>query len=121
MAKKARRKLEEEEASAFEFPPFDEQAYATKEFELGTGLAIAGGIAVGLGVLGWVLTVLGMPAYVPFALALTLIIASPFLIRRMRTLSNLYTTGDWASLVMLEFFGFLALWFLLLNLSPTAI
>ena len=46
MAKKVRRKLEEEEASAFEFPPFDEVAFATKEYELTYGLSLAGMIAV---------------------------------------------------------------------------
>ncbi len=121
MAKKARRKLEEEEAAAFEFPVFDEAAYASKEFELGTGLMLAGLFTVLLGVLGWVLTVAGLPSLVPFGIGLVVIGASPFVIGRLRSASSLFTKGDWAGLIMLEFFGFLALWFLLLNLSPTAL
>jgi hypothetical protein len=121
MAKKARRKLEEEEAQAFEFPPFDERAFATKEFELGTGLLLAGLLTVVIGVFCWLLTVVGLPSLVPFGIGIVLIAASPFLIRRLRSLSSLYTKGDWAGLIAMEFFGFLALWFLLLNLAPTSL
>jgi hypothetical protein len=121
MAKKARRKLEEEEAAAFEFPPFDEAAFAKKEFELGTGLVLAGLLTVLIGVLCWVLSLVGLPALVPFGIGIALIAASPFVIGRLRSLSSLYTKGDWAGLIAMEFFGFLALWFLLLNLAPTAL
>jgi hypothetical protein len=121
MAKKARRRLEEEEAQAFEFPPFDEDAFAKKEFELGTGLLLAGLLTVVIGVLCWVLTVVGLPSLVPFGIGIALIAASPYIIGRLRSLSSMFTKGDWAGLIALEFFGFLALWFLLLNLSSTAI
>jgi len=39
----------------------------------------------------------------------------------LRTKSAIYTKGDWAGLIALEFFGWLALWFVLLNLSPHAL
>ncbi|HTW76326.1 MAG TPA: hypothetical protein VMG14_00975 [Thermoplasmata archaeon] len=120
MAKKARRKLEEEEAAAFEFPAFDESAFATKEFELGTGLMLAGLITVVLGVFCWALTVVGLPSLAPFGIGIVVIALSPFVIGRLRAQSSLYTKGDWAGLMALEFFGFLALWFLLLNLAPRA-
>lgn len=121
MAKKARRKLEEEEAAAFEFPAFDEDAFAKKEFELGTGLGLAGLLAVTVGIVGWVLTVTGLPWALPLGIGLLVIALSPYLIGRIRSLSSLYTKGDWAGLIALEFFGFLAIWFLLLNLSPSAL
>ncbi|HXW67532.1 MAG TPA: hypothetical protein VEL82_06640 [Thermoplasmata archaeon] len=121
MAKKARRKLEEEEEEAFEFPVFDEAAFARKEFELGTGLILAGLLTVILGVLGWILTASGLPWFAPLVVGLAVIAASPFLIGRLRTLSSQFTKGDWAGLIVLEFFGFLALWFLLLNIAPRAI
>jgi hypothetical protein len=121
MAKKARRKLEEEEAQAFEFPPFDEEAFAKKEFELGTGLLLAGLFTVVIGVLCWALTVVGLPSLVPFGIGIAIIASSPFVIRRIRSMSSLYTKGDWAGLIAMEFFGFLALWFLLLNLSANAL
>ena len=121
MAKKARRKLEEEEAQAFEFPPFDEGAFAKKEFELGTGLLLAGLFTVLIGVLCWALTIVGLPSLVPFGIGLAIIAASPLVIGRIRSMSTLFTKGDWAGLIAMEFFGFLALWFLLLNLSPTAL
>lgn len=117
MAKKARRKLEEEEEPAFEFPVFDETQFATKEFELGTGLLLAGLFTVAIGVIGWALTVAGLPFYVPLLVGVVIIAASPIVISRLRRLSSLYTKGDWAGLLALEFFGFLALWFLLLNLA----
>jgi hypothetical protein len=119
MAKKARRKLEEEEAAAFEFPPFDEAAFATKEFELGMGLLLAGIITLAIGVLSWALSVSGLPWFVPLILGAALIVVSPFLIRRLRTLSSLYTKGDWAGLIAMEFFGWFALWFVLLDLVPS--
>jgi hypothetical protein len=116
MAKKARRKLEEEEAAAFEFPPFDETSFATKEFELGRGLAIVGVITLLIGVLSWALTTAGLTVWVPLGLGIVIIVASPFLIQRLRERSSLYTKGDWAGLIAMEIFGWFALWFLLLNL-----
>ena len=120
MAKKARRKLEEEEEAAFEFPPFDETSFATKEFEIGQGLLLVGIITVAIGLASWVLSVFGLSVYVPLGLGLLVIILSPFAIQRLRTLSSLYTKGDWAGLIAMEFFGWFALWFLLLNLAPKA-
>lgn len=121
MAKKVRRKLEEEEAAAFEFPVFDEVAFMTKEFELTYALALAGAFSAVLGVLGWALSVTGLSWYFVFPLGLVLIAVSPFVIRRLRPRSTVYTKGDWAGLVALEFFGWLALWFVLQNLSPHAL
>lgn len=121
MAKKVRRKLEEEEAAAFEFPVFDETSFTTKEFELGAGLLLAGIITLAIGFVSWAVTVvLGSP-WVPLALGIFAIILSPFAIQRLRKLSSLYTKGDWAGLIMMEFFGWFALWFLLLNLSSTSL
>ncbi len=121
MAKKARRKLEEEEAAAFEFPVFDETGFATKEFELGTGLLLVGIITIGIGILSWAFTVAGITPYVPLALGAAIISLSPFAIQRLRKLSSLFTKGDWAGLIMMEFFGWFALWFLLLNLTSGAL
>lgn len=121
MAKKARRKLEDEEEQAFEFPAFDEKAFGKKEFELGSGLLLAGIITVGIGLLSWAISTTGVTVWVPLALGILVIILSPFLIRRLRTLSTLYTKGDWAGLIAMEFFGWFAIWFLLLNILATPI
>jgi len=121
MAKKARRKLEEEEEAAFEFPVFDETAFMNKEFELTYALTIACAFTLFLGVLCWAMTVAGLLWYVAFPVGVVLLALSPFLIRRLRTKSAIYTKGDWAGLIALEFFGWLALWFVLLNLSPHAL
>lgn len=118
MAKKVRRKLEEEEAAAFEFPVFDETAFISKEFEMTTALAIAGAVTVGVGVLDWIMSVAGLNGFVPFFIGIGLIILSLMLIRQYRPKSSIYTKGDWAGLFALEFFGMLAIWFVLLNLSP---
>jgi len=116
VAKKVRRKLDEEaEEKAFDFPVFDEAGFAAKEFELTTGVVLAGAIAVLLGILAWYCTTSGLPWYVPFPLAFLAVLVSPWLLQRLRTKSKVFTTGDWAGLVALEFFGFLAVWFVLLN------
>ena len=119
MAKKGRRKLEEEEAAAFDFPVFDEVGFVTKEFELAWAVAIAGVITVLLGALSWALWHTGLAWYVTFAVGVLGVAASPFAIQRLRARSDLYTKGDWAGILALEFFGWLALWFVLVNLSPT--
>ncbi len=122
MAKKVRKskKLEEEEDASFEFPVFDEFAFVTKEFEMIAPVALAGVIAVLLGILGWALLVANVYAAVPWVLGFLGIVASPFLIQRLRAKWHLYTKGDWAALIALEFFGWLAIWFVLLNISPPA-
>jgi hypothetical protein len=121
MAKKARRKLEEEEAAAFEFPPFDEDGFAKKEFELGTGLILAGVITIAIGFVSWLLSVSGLPWFVPLALGILVIAASPFLVLRLRQQATMFTKGDWAGLIAMEFFGWFALWFVLLNVAPKPI
>ncbi len=118
MAKKARRKLEDEEEAAFEFPAFDEEAFATKEFELGGGVLIVGILTLAMGLFSWALTLVGLIVYVPLGLGILVLAASPFIIRRVRERASLYTTGDWAGLLFLEFFGWFALWFALLDLVP---
>ena len=119
MAKKVRRKLEDEEDNAFEFPVFDEVGFVTKEFELTYALSIAGLLSLLIGFLSWALTVSGLPWWGVFLLGLLLIALVPFLIRRLRSRSTTYTKSDWTGLIALEFFGWLALWFVLQNLSPT--
>jgi hypothetical protein len=118
LAKKVRRRLEEEEAAAFEFPAFDETSFATKEFELGTGLLVVGIITLAIGVGSWALSIAGLTVWIPLALGILVIVASPFVIQRLRKRSDLYTKGDWAGLIAMEFFGWFALWFLLLDLVP---
>ena len=120
MAKKVRRKLEDEEP-AFEFPAFDEAAFASKEFELTYGLAWAAGLTLLMGILSWVLSVSGVYWYVVFPIGVVLLAASPYIIGWLRSQSSVYTKGDWAGLMALEFFGWLALWFVLQSLSPHAI
>lgn len=116
MAKKVRRRPEDEEAP-FEFPTFDEAAYLTKEFELAGGLAVASLFAVLLGAMSWAAHAAGLPWYVPFLLAILFIAASPTLLGRLRPKASLFTKGDWAGLIALEFFGWLALWFVLVNVT----
>jgi hypothetical protein len=117
MAKKVRRRLEEEEAAAFQFPVFDETAFITKEFELSIALVLATAVAFLLGLLAWVATRTGLPWYAPFSLGLVAVALSPYLLRRLRAKSDVYTKGDWAGLIALEFFGWLALWFVLVNVA----
>ena len=118
MAKKARKKLEEAEP-AFEFPEFDEGAFVWKEYEMASAMWLAALFTVALGLASWALTAAGIPWQAPLALGFGGIVGSMFLIQRLRPLSHAYTKGDWAGLVALEFFGWLALWFVLVNISST--
>ncbi|HYA10777.1 MAG TPA: hypothetical protein VEH10_03795 [Thermoplasmata archaeon] len=116
MAKKVRRKLDEEaEAKAFDFPVFDEVGFAKKEFALTGAVALASGVAVLLGALAWLCTSVDLPWYVPFPLGFLVTLLSPTFLGRLTSNSSVFTKGDWAGIVALEFFGFLAVWFLLVN------
>lgn len=120
MAKKARKRLEEEEASAFEFPEFDEHGFMQHEFEQSYATAIALVIAVVLGVLSFGLThVLAsagagpLEGIIPVVVGIGIIASTPFVVGRLRTTSGTYTKGDWASMILMELFGWLGIWFLL--------
>lgn len=116
MAKKVRRPPEEE-AAAFEFPTFDERRFLTKEYELAVALALATSFAVVAGVASWAATFSGLPWYVPFPIGLLYVALSYFVIVRLRPKSELYTKGDWAGLLAIQFFAWVAVWFLLVNLT----
>ena len=118
MAKKVRRRPDEEtDEKAFEFPVFDEAAFAAKEFRLTAAVALASAVAVLLGALAWFCTSSHLPWYVPFPIAFLLILVSPWYLERLLTGAETFTKGDWAGLVFTEFFGFLAVWFVLVNLT----
>jgi hypothetical protein len=119
VAKKARKKLEEADPP-FEFPAFDEPSFVWKELELSSATLLAGVLAIVLGIVSWGLTISGVPYYGPLPLGILGTVGSLLLIRRLRENSHAYTKGDWAGLFILIFFGWLALWFVLLNIAPMA-
>ena len=117
MAKKAKRKLEEDEAFAsFQFPEFDEKKFIAHEFEQSWAIAIAFLLSVVLGAISYLLDRTSLPLVVPVVVGIALVATSPFLLQRLRPLADEYTKGDWAGLILTEFFGWLGIWFLLLNL-----
>lgn len=116
MAKKMRKKMEEA-TPPFEFPEFDEPAFVWKELELSSATLLAGLFAIVFGVLSWAMTVAGLPYYVPLPVGVVGTIGSLYLVQRLRENSHAYTKGDWAGLFVLVFFGWLALWFVLVNFS----
>jgi hypothetical protein len=115
MAKKVRRNPEEVEESKFEFPAFDEAGFVKKELEMTAAVALACGIAALLGVLSWVTWNALLPWWVGFLIGFAGVIGGLIAIQRLRTNSYLYTKSDWAALFALEFFGWIALWFVLVN------
>ncbi|MCI4317914.1 MAG: hypothetical protein L3J96_05190 [Thermoplasmata archaeon] len=119
MAKKAKRKLEEDEANAsFEFPEFDERKFIVHEFEQSWAIAIAFALSGLLGALSYLIDRVNLPLIFPVVVGVGLVALSPFLILRIRPLASEYTKGDWAGLILTEFFGWLGIWFLLLNVLP---
>lgn len=118
MAKKVRRKPDEEaEEKAFDFPVFDEAAFASKEFRLTWAVALGAVVAVALGAFAGFCTSWHLPWYVPFPVAFLLVLLSPWGLGRAIRGSSVFTRGDWAGVVALEFFGFLAVWFVLVNVG----
>jgi len=121
MAKKARKKLEEDAEPAFEFPEFDAPGFLWKEFELTGATGLAGLFAILLGVMGWLCTAAHLNGFLPLGVGIAALVGTAFLIQKLRPKSSAYTKGDWAGLIALEFFGWMAVWFLLLNLLPAGI
>jgi len=116
MAKKVRRKPDEEaEEKAFDFPVFDEASFAAKEFRLTTAISLACVLAAILGAFAWFCTNSGLWWYIPFPVAFVVVLASPWILERLMSGADVFTKGDWAGLVFTEFFGFLAVWFVLVN------
>jgi hypothetical protein len=116
VAKKVRRKPDEDaEEKAFDFPVFDEVAFADKEFGLTGAIVLAGLIALALGAFAWACTSGGLGWYVPFPIAFFLVVLSPVFLGRWIAKASRFTKGDWAGVIVLEFFGFLAVWFVLVN------
>lgn len=116
MAKKARRKLEETaEQTKFEFPEFDLPKFLRHEYEqtFATGLAVV--VAVALGFLSWALDRSGLPYVVPVIAGIAILVFSPYLFLRVRPAADEYTKGDWVGLILTETFGWLGIWFLLLE------
>ena len=120
MAKKVKKKLEEdEEARSFTFPEFDVPGFLKHEFEQSAATLIAVLLSVVLALVCFGLDRTILPVVVPLGVGIALIVASPFVIMRLRPDTSGYTKGDWAGLIVTELFGWLGVWFLLLNLIPT--
>jgi hypothetical protein len=118
LAKKTRRKADEAaEEKAFDFPVFDEAAFAQKEFLLTWAVTFSSVIALTLGAFSWLCTSADLEWYVPFPIAFLVVIISPWLLGRLLPGSTLFTKGDWAGILALEFFGFVAVWFVLVNVA----
>lgn len=120
MAKKARRKLEEEdETKSFQFPDFDLDAFLTHEFDISKATIVAIGLALLLGFVTFGIDrLLGGASPLGFLAPLVGILglaASPYAIQSILRSTDQFTKGDWAGLIALELFGWLALWFVLLD------
>ena len=112
MAKKVRPKSEEE-AGGFEFPEFDESKFVHHEFEQTVATALAFVLGLVFAGLSFALGALNITFVLPLVGGLAGIVASPYLIGRLRPLATEYTRGEWAGLLLLEIFSWLGIWFLL--------
>ncbi|MCI4363551.1 MAG: hypothetical protein L3K13_04520 [Thermoplasmata archaeon] len=113
MAKKGRQKIEERESAAFEFPVFDESAFIRHELELSWATIIGLLVALLLGVASAAVIGVGLPIAIPILVGLVGLLGTPFLIQRLRSGATTYTKGDWAGVIAVEIFVWLAVWFLL--------
>ena len=126
MAKKARKKLEEEaEAASFSFPEFDEEAFVRHEFEQTIAMGFAVAVSILLAVLSFGLdrglsgvSPSTLQWVLPVVIALAVTAFSPFLLQRLRNGAPDYTRGDWATVILLEVFGWIGFWFLLSDVFP---
>jgi hypothetical protein len=115
VAKKARRKPdEEEEYRTFKFPEFDEGKFLSHEFEQTGAAVVAVGLAVLLGAASFLIDRANL-IFLPPVVAIAVIAFSPYLIQRIRPPKNPYTKGEWVGLLVTELFGWLGVWFLFLN------
>jgi hypothetical protein len=117
MAKKARQKTEDTEP-AFEFPEFDEHGFLQHEYEQYYATVIAFVLGVVIGIVAFLVGRFSVPVEVPLGVGVAGLIGGALGIRQIRPLSKDYTKGDWASLVVLMLFGFLAFWLLLAGFIP---
>ena len=116
MAKKVRKRSEEDDDPAFEFPEFDEKGFYEHEFEQLYATLLAFLFGVLLGGLAFAVGRIGLPVEAPFGAGLAGTVLAAFVIQRLRPESAKYTKGDWATLGALMFFSFLGIWFLLADL-----
>ncbi|HTT26110.1 MAG TPA: hypothetical protein VMH90_04005, partial [Thermoplasmata archaeon] len=108
----------EDAEPGFEFPEFDEPGFLRHEFEQFYATIIAFVLGVVVGIAAYVVGRLAVPVAVPFGVGIAGVVVGTLLIRQVRPASSEYTKGDWASLVVLIFFGFLGFWLLFAGLSP---
>ncbi|MGA7922898.1 MAG: hypothetical protein WCA77_02860 [Thermoplasmata archaeon] len=120
MAKKVRKKPDEEaEFRNFQFPEFDEAKFYRHEFDQTYATVAAIAVALLLGVVSYLVDTVGFLLFVPPILGIAGVAFSPWLIQRVHVPQTPFTKGEWAGLFLLEIFGWLGVWFLLLNVFPT--
>lgn len=120
MAKKVRQKSDddEEEEPGFEFPVFDEHGFVAKEYEVTLGMALAGLIALATGLASWAATASGLNWAVGVVIGFAGMVGVIPVVGAAHPRSHVYTKGDWAALIAVVFFGWLAVWFLMSDISP---
>lgn len=83
-----------------------------------TGFALA--IAVLLGAVSFLIDkAIGGTSFgpfVPIVVAIPVIVLTPWILQRLRSGKPEYTRGDWATVILMELFGWLGIWFVLTNL-----
>lgn len=122
MAKKVRPKSDQTvQEPAFAFPEFDEAAYLNKEFEITRGMAIAGLLAVVVGIVCWAGTSAGLPWEAQVVFGLVGVVAVYPVVHALHPRAHVFAWGDWAALFAVVFFGWLAVWFMLLDLIPVTL
>jgi hypothetical protein len=125
MAKKVRKKLDEDEKyHKFQFPEFDVRGFILHELEQSYATLYALGFAVLFALAAWRITLVGLSnslGVLPFSLACIGVgiagdVVMLLVVRKFRHPSSLeYRRGDWASLASVYLFLFLGIWALLLN------
>lgn len=124
MAKKVKKKLEEDEDyKSFQFPHFDVVKFIHYELEQTSATIWSLVWALGMSIVSWRVTLYGdsmgygvAASVAALTVGIVVMAILPFFIRWAREKAVTYRTGDWATLLVVYLFLWLGIWNLLLNI-----
>lgn len=120
MAKKVRGvpDAESDEEPDFEFPAFDERGFLDHEYEITRGMLITLGVAFLVAGISWAVNYVKLDWWLPLLIGFGVLIGLYWIVTALHHRAYIYTKGEWATLLAVYFFGWLAAWFVILDILP---